>query len=302
MRMDASKPSPATLSRDLAIQDYLHLIGLTVLVYDHLITFGDEVRLLWRRRRTPSANWYFVVRYLGLAGNIPVAVFSFYSLPDKWCHFYHVGHQIVIIGTQLLAGVVMLLRTYALYNHKRCLLLTLLAVSALLLTIVVWSIMGQQSWDIEGFPGCNIVVSETAQYHLAGAWESLFAYDALIFGLTLYKTYKTRCQVGLGSYEHIPVHALILRDGAMYFGTMALVTLGNLLTFYLAGPVLAGSLSTLASCTAVTLISRLLLNLHEKTDNAIFSAAQLPTDMSLSMDFVVDASRDGGEGERPVGE
>ncbi|KAJ7048475.1 hypothetical protein C8F01DRAFT_1339661 [Mycena amicta] len=283
----------AQLTQEIRMHDCLHLIGITLLFYDHLITFGDEVRLLWRRARTTSAHWFFAVRYAGLVGNIPVTVFSFYSLSGNWCHVYHTGHQIVIVGTQLLACVVMLLRTHALYGRSRRFLAILLSISLCLIAVVVWSTLGQHSYSIDAFPGCHVVVvDEATQYHLAAAWESLFAFDAMIFILTLYKTYSTWRHVG--SYTHIPVHTLILRDGALYFGAMALANLGNILTFYLAGPVLAGALSTIASCVSVTMVSRLMLNLHHKTDVGIFSEAAMGLGLGLHTIEDEDEFEDGG--------
>jgi hypothetical protein len=47
---------------------------------------------------------------------------------------------------------------------------------------------------------------------LAGAWEALFAYDTLVFGLTLYKTYNVSRQRDLGTSD-LSLTALLLRDG-----------------------------------------------------------------------------------------
>lgn len=56
---------------------------------------------------------------------------------------------------------------------------------------------------------------------LAGAWEALFVYDSMIFGLTLYKSWSTRG-------EYIPTRGpqrrrhptlllhVIVRDGALF--------------------------------------------------------------------------------------
>ncbi|KAG1867210.1 hypothetical protein DFJ58DRAFT_768935 [Suillus subalutaceus] len=54
----------------------------------------------------------------------------------------------------------------------------------------------------------------------------------------------------------------------MYFGAMTLVNILNILTFYVA---VRGSLSSLTSCLSVTLISRLMLNLHKSIDTGICS-------------------------------
>lgn len=48
---------------------------------------------------------------------------------------------------------------------------------------------------------------------LAAAWEALFLYDTMMFGLTVFKTYSTWCRTDLES-SNLPIHRLILRDGA----------------------------------------------------------------------------------------
>jgi len=64
---------------------------------------------------------------------------------------------------------------------------------------------------------------------------------------------------------------LLIRDGAIYFVCMFFANLANILTYYIAGPLLRGSLSTMATCMSVTLTSRLMLNLHSVDRSGIFS-------------------------------
>ncbi|KAJ7151983.1 hypothetical protein C8R46DRAFT_1042870 [Mycena filopes] len=265
--------------------------------WDHLITLGgyllnqdsrsptsmstrtkhgvdDEISFLWKRARSASAGWFFAVRYAGFAGNIPVTVFTFYTMAPKWCHAYHIGHQVVLVGAQLLVSLVMLLRVHALYGRSVRLMVGLGGIVLLLVGVVLWSMQDQRSTPIEGFPGCHVQVAQSTSYRrppqniigLAAAWEALFTFDALIFGLTVFKTYsmwrRGETQVPL------PIHRLILRDGALYFAAMACANLCNILTFY---PVLAGSLSTFASCASVAIMSRLMLNLHQKADAGVLT-------------------------------
>ncbi|KAJ7214358.1 hypothetical protein GGX14DRAFT_443792 [Mycena pura] len=58
---------------------------------------------------------------------------------------------------------------------------------------------------------------------------------------------------------------------------MALANLSNIGSFYFGGPLFRGSLSTFASCTSVTMVSRLMLNLHEQAAIGIMSDMQMDT-------------------------
>ncbi|KAG2030803.1 hypothetical protein BDR03DRAFT_973983 [Suillus americanus] len=54
---------------------------------------------------------------------------------------------------------------------------------------------------------------------------------------------------------------------------MTLVNLPNILTYFCGPDSTRGGLGAFTSCISVTLISRLMLNLHESIDTGIFSTA-----------------------------
>ncbi|KAJ7624868.1 hypothetical protein FB45DRAFT_1005639 [Roridomyces roridus] len=263
--MGDATPQQAT---EIRAQLSLHLMSISVLYWDYLITLDSEMNLMWRRAGS-STLLFLAVRYLGLGG-LSLTVFTFFFIPEKVCYAFHVVHQIILIGTQLLVSVVMLVRVYALYGRSYRILAVLILISLGLLSALLWSIQAefsQHTEPITGYPGCATILTRLSQYHLAFAWESLFVFDSLMFGFTVYKTYS-ECGSWRGRgiemrMGWLPIHTLMLRDGAMYFGAMALANLCNIVTFYLGGPVLSGSLSTFASSMSVTMMCRLMLNLHE---------------------------------------
>ncbi|KAJ7484839.1 hypothetical protein B0H11DRAFT_1162530 [Mycena galericulata] len=75
----------------------------------------------------------------------------------------------------------------------------------------------------------------------------------------------------------------------------ALANLVNIITFFIGGSLVPGSLATFATCMSVTMISRLMLNLHKRTEYGIFSELHLSEVENLNdLEFV--AHRD-GEGQ-----
>ncbi|KAH9477580.1 hypothetical protein JR316_0009802 [Psilocybe cubensis] len=129
---------------------------------------------------------------------------------------------------------------------------------------------GQKSAPSETASGCHVAFSSMTSVRLAAAWEALFVYDSIIFGLIVVKTWRARQDHAITGIS-IPLISLILRDGAVYFAVMALCNLANIVTFYLCGPFLRGGLSTFASSMSVTMMSRLMLNLHETAEAGIYS-------------------------------
>ncbi|KAJ6556374.1 hypothetical protein B0H19DRAFT_141737 [Mycena capillaripes] len=275
----------AHLASEIQIHNYLLLLSLCMMYWDWVITLDHEIRFMWKRARSASAYWFFAVRYAGLAANIPVTVFTFYTIPANVCHAYHTGRQVVLVGTQLIVSITMLVRIHALYERNLRLLVSIVGISLPLLAVIFWSVLGDgmKSDPVLGFPGCHTTMPKSSSLHLAAAWEALFAYDTMMFGLTVFKTYSTWHRAGSES-SNLPIHTLILRDGALYFGAMALANLCNIATFYLAGPILSGSLSTFAGCMSLTLMARLMLNLHQTADASGGGLADL--DLSLRSQVV----------------
>ncbi|KAH0585549.1 hypothetical protein H2248_008781 [Termitomyces sp. 'cryptogamus'] len=161
-----------------------------------------------------------------------------------------------------------------------------------LLVIAVWAIFGQKGArerPPQEIAGCHIGISRITYVQLAQrfqilpfcipfnrsirtatAWEGLFVYDSIIFGLTMFKTWKNRVQ-SMSSQTPNSFIYLLFRDGAIYFAVMALANLANILTFYFCGPFMSNGLTALASDLSVTMMSRLMLNLHEHANVEIFS-------------------------------
>ncbi|KAJ6565024.1 hypothetical protein DFH09DRAFT_1363982 [Mycena vulgaris] len=172
----------------------------------------------------------------------------------------------------------MMLRIYALYGRNVRFLACFLALSTPFLAVIVWSIVGHDR-HFETLPGCHVSVSVATAHQLSAGWGAFFLYDSLIFGLTVGKTYATWRRAD--SQEYMPIHSLIFRDGALYFAAMAMSNLCNIVTYYISGPILAGSLSTFASCVSVTIMSRLMLNLHEKAHVGVLTHLSFDDDVVL---------------------
>ncbi|KAJ7346061.1 hypothetical protein DFH08DRAFT_1081025 [Mycena albidolilacea] len=260
--------SSASAAQAIFFQNCCHLFGVSLLIWDYIITIDVESQYLWKRGKSTSAYWFFAIRYGGLAANIPVIIFSLVTLPNK---------PFVTMLT------VMILRIWALYSRGTKVLWWLIGIASSFIAIAVWSMhQGQHGFPLTVLPGCHLAVDESASYHLVGSWECLFAFDAMIFGMTTYKGYVTRRDAG-GAI--MPIHCVLVRDGAMYFAAMALANLTNIVTFFIGGPLVPGSLATFATwllsagyavlSMSVVMMSRLMLNLHEQTDVGVLTELRM---------------------------
>ncbi|KDR72707.1 hypothetical protein GALMADRAFT_252913 [Galerina marginata CBS 339.88] len=277
---------PSTV-REILIHNYLHMFAISCLYYDHFISSGQEIDYLWKRPKHRSSFWFFVNRYFAFFGNIAVTILGFSNLSVQSCKRYNIFRQLLLIINQVLVCILLTLRIYALYGCSLRVLAYLVGSGAAMIAIACWVMFGQKSAPSEEAAGCHIGLSTGTAIRLAGAWEALFVYDTIIFTLTVVKTWKARRDHAITGIN-IPLISLILRDGAIYFAVMAVCNLANILTFYFCGPFLRGSLSTFASSMAVTMMSRLMLNLHQTADLGIYSTEATSTNADYTSRYTDD--------------
>lgn len=263
-------------TEEILLHNYLHMIAMSFVYWDHLITFDAEIEYLWKQPKTPSARLFFLNRYLAFFGNICVTVLVFTTISVTSCRHYNLVRQVLLIISQIIVCILLTMRIYAIYACSLRILYYMVASAIILVGVSCWSLFGQKHVDFTPVSGCHIGLDRDTAIRIASAWEALFIYDTIIFSFTLFKTYKER-------RNHITpdILSLILRDGAIYFAVMAFANLFNILTFYLAPPFLRGSLSSFASCISVTMMSRLMLNLHQTATAGIFSAGFPTNDLTF---------------------
>jgi len=153
---------------------------------------------------------------------------------------------------------------------------------------IQWALFGQRQSTPDPQLGSHPGLSRKTAIRLAAAWEALFVFDCMIFMLTVHRTYhgwRDARRTSSLTRTRGWLAYLVFRDGAIYFIIMALATLANIFTFYFCGPFLRGGLSTFASSVSITLMSRLLLNLHEGALKGLYSTNDNTRTMLSTLGF-----------------
>ncbi|GAW07282.1 hypothetical protein LENED_009261 [Lentinula edodes] len=243
-----------SLGTKLRADSCLYLFAFTLLYYDHLLTFDDEVN---------CHPW------------------------EEFQEFFHAFAQIIV-------ATLLTMRVYALYARDRRVLIVLTGIILFGIGATVISLVFSESTPAPSlFPiGCHDILDLKNAALVSVGWELVFIYDTLLFGMTVFKAYRARSQPRVKQLEKFSVFTIIVRDGSIYFGIMALANLVNVLTFYLAGvstltmchhatsvecivetqdTLFRGTLSPFASCMSVTLMSRLMLHLHKITSQGLYA-------------------------------
>ncbi|EPQ53547.1 hypothetical protein GLOTRDRAFT_139744 [Gloeophyllum trabeum ATCC 11539] len=327
--------SAESIALDLAANDYLSLIAFAVLYYDYTLTFGIEVDRFWAPRFSWASFLFYLNRYLGIFGHIPVILQLFRAFSSKvspaqllyrvhpqdasscrattksspssfkWSsEASHPTHPPTKLNPPELTplSACLIMRTYALYERARWVLWFLCGFALGVIIFGCWAITGKHTEPvpIEGI-GCNTTLAADQGIHLAIAWSGMTAFDFVIFVLTVFKALRTP-RVGRRTLADV-----LLQDGAMYFFFMVFSNIVNISTFVLGGPLLRGAPSTFTNVVSTTLISRLMLNVRDpslrtQARPTTFSTAAADDSSGAFVSTVVDdfggeQGHDEGDGE-----
>lgn len=270
LQLDESNLGSVSLDdlQDITARNYIRIASLTFLLYDHILTFHDEVELIWSSYMTKGSYLFLFLRYFAPLSTIVEAVIDEVKVTPEQCERYGTAHQLFLVVIQVGLCLVLTIRTYALYLRDKRILAVMITIGCLLIGISIWSLLGQKVEAAHPVVGCNIAISPETGAQLATSWEALLAYDSLLLVLTLWRSYQLRDREDSGALvtSSVPVVKLVARDGALYYVVMVAVNLANILTFHLAGPHFRGVLSTMASNMSVTMISHLFLRLRSSAN------------------------------------
>ncbi|KAG1873294.1 hypothetical protein C8R48DRAFT_669893 [Suillus tomentosus] len=170
---------------------FVAIASFTILCWDHMITFVDEVDLIWCRPKK-TLGWLFLLnRYitpLGFVINIiGESVLTLPNWPTKR-NFVRYQGAMAILGVSI-AELIMLMRVHVLYRERRLvvaaaglLLLVRVALEACLMTF------GKIVPYVQQIHSCHEVYDLPLALSVTRAWLPL-AYDTAIFVMTLWRTY-----------------------------------------------------------------------------------------------------------------
>ncbi|KAJ7488295.1 hypothetical protein FB451DRAFT_1391242 [Mycena latifolia] len=253
---------------------YLGAVSFTLLFYDYFLTLGWESARYWGVKMSWPTALFFANRYGMLLGNIPIVFETFWTTPSSptktttdvlWfyrCRRFSSYHQYLVIVIQIIVGVLLILRTYALYERNKRVLGLMVLVAIGIIAVGLWatSFSGppiNHRVEVPLYIGCTYEMTCTQTNGMIIAWGGVGVFDCMIFVLTLYRALSHRRLTGP------PLLAVLIRDGSIYFGVMVISNLGNILTFAFGRPYTRGIATSFTNIISSIMISRLMLNLRD---------------------------------------
>lgn len=236
----------ATIAYDERITRYFYVAGVVLLGYDHILTFGPEVRYIWRRSgHLRTSAWYLFVRYFALFTNLGMLAFDFGNFPSKTCTTLNNAYGFLIVVQELIVACTLILRVLAMYSFDKRVMFTLGTAAVVGVSLAAWCVIPTRPVPVykTNLPGCHTPASKAQQIRLAGAWEALLGGDIILLSLTLYRGYTHSRHVTLPAGS---LWRILVRDGAVYFVVICLANLATILIYYF------GNINTTAGLSTFT--------------------------------------------------
>ncbi|KAJ7206448.1 hypothetical protein C8J57DRAFT_356910 [Mycena rebaudengoi] len=118
--------------KGLQIVNYSCTAGLVILLYDHLLTFGDELRLIWSAKSSSTKFLFLTMRYLVpslmVLNTVAISGLSGMHLSNDVCKAWIATGMFVGLATQAINNWLVLLRLWNLWERQRTFILCTLLV------------------------------------------------------------------------------------------------------------------------------------------------------------------------------
>ncbi|KAH9481776.1 hypothetical protein JR316_0006303 [Psilocybe cubensis] len=228
------------------IQAYLEIPAMTVLIYDFFLTLDDEVEYIWKRTKTISSYLFFVQRVLAVLSLMPsassvISMGSYFDTGLVMCgrggpSFNLLGNVLLFLS-EFLVGVYLLLRIWALYEKSLRVMMSGVVWCICYISTLVVVIIGKSAKGGLTGGGCDTGSAPSTSHKTAVTWGLLILNETIIFVLIMYKMTEARRQSSLPNFRplgnrRISLEELIVRDGAMYYMVVILVSVANMSSYF----------------------------------------------------------------------
>ncbi|OCH84997.1 hypothetical protein OBBRIDRAFT_839300 [Obba rivulosa] len=268
--------------RDLFATRYLSAVGLVALVYDHALTFGDEVSLVWTAPHS-FAKWAFLVnRYFVLCMQIAVAyvLCGFVglvmtnkeqvhtatlrlaaNLRENRCQHALSAFPLTSLVSVCIGNLLVLQRIVVLWDRRAIIVKVMVAgfligfsAQVIVMSFVVKHLAPSVGWSISA--GACVITRSTPL--LIVLWSSAMLFEGLVLLTTTLNALDRPRTV------HEGLANVLRRDGIQYFTAITCLRILNLVLAVVAtnrpSLIFLGAFFVWALTT--TALSRLLLNLR----------------------------------------
>ncbi|KAH7930119.1 hypothetical protein BV22DRAFT_89775 [Leucogyrophana mollusca] len=246
---------------------YVKVAGIAILTSNYTLTLDREIALVWPGRWGIAQALFGIARYLPFAS---VAVDLFYSLSPQMnvhrCLYVYEAASWLNTSGVLAAEGLLVLRTQALWNENKKVLVVLMITYAMLcITSFAAIIIGPPSYNFQPPPPQSMITCyQTNTNHVESAgYVALTVFEFVILSCTVLHKIQQR--------QHGPLLGNIYRGNLIYVSCLFLTSIGNIVIFSLPSEwnqlldTFQGVLHSVLSC-------RLLFDLRESNQRSLGSS------------------------------
>jgi len=206
-----------------------------IIVYDYMITFDQEIELIWKARWSMVKYLFLVNRYYILC----CVIFNNYalfttSLTDSFClRWFQWQGWTGLVGC-MIAEIILQARIYALYllNKKvLALMLTCFVASSTCAAVIMGRALSNITAVSELIPGMPFCIPLDVPPRFYTFWIPILAFETLLCALALGRGIQTaRAERGTFRFRRDLVNILV-RDSVLYFLVILATYLTNLVVW-----------------------------------------------------------------------
>jgi len=214
---------------------YLSVAGFVILLYDHLLLFGDETRVIWPARWSWSKALFLFNRY-----SVPLCLIvtthqisgiSAAGLSDTFCKTWLSMVTFMCAITLAIANVFVVQRVYALWGRSRRILMVLTPI----FTLVYISTIVSAAFAVIAMlphvtysPFVKTCIIDERPILFIAAYAVPICFDIFLFSLTCWNAFDRP------RHMQTAIVKQLYRDGVVYFVALLSLRLFNILIVSLA--------------------------------------------------------------------
>ncbi|KAG1775264.1 hypothetical protein EV702DRAFT_453665 [Suillus placidus] len=185
MTLVSNDPSWWPLINASLIASYFAVVVCVGIMYDWVLTFGQEVELIWRQRWSLMTFLYLGVRYVGIAYVVIVMLVDVptISTTDAVSRIVYTAVYWTADVVDVILGVIMITRLHAMYQRSRKVLIYLVVIfvairiaNAVIAATITMHVAGEE-FILSGtyqcmvaYPG-DLLLLVSISWILAAVWE-----------------------------------------------------------------------------------------------------------------------------------
>ncbi|QRW12631.1 hypothetical protein RhiLY_11630 [Ceratobasidium sp. AG-Ba] len=212
------------------------LAGYTAMIYDHILTFPDEVEYVWKAEKSPAICMFLLVRYITpIVLTIDIydkgGISSYTS--HAFCITWHFTEAVWYVCAFGIIHALVAMRVIAIWGRPRWIVILLGSLWLIYFattSTIVFKAATSKSYTIHYEPLLKLCYLEVAPF-LWTCWIPPLTLEAVLFALSCVQAFRA------GEYARgTPIFYVLFRDGALHFMVIFVCSVFNMLVWAVAPP------------------------------------------------------------------